>query len=397
MDEYFHSDHFSGIYGALSSEDAKRNELAGRLRDVSGCCNLAGLVARGVAYHHAGLKLFERRLVEFGFSQKIVLVLCTTSTLAMGVNLPVTSIIFRGFDWTIPGNEAKFHQMAGRAGRKGDEGEIIIVPPKIPDSMDKFSALIKTSVVHCWSILNSWRLSRLILEMFILEPRWQVYQLLNFLRKYTLSGIQRKTEFDDEVLNSIKILKELLLLWKYDESDAVSRTFMDATINVYLNRISFLDGSSRDPEKMKLYLTRAAPEPKILVVFDTKVGESITLSPLGRAIIESGLRLPEALESYALILPTLYGGLHFRSKIHLYYLATPTSVFASKSNLNGLKCHLDILNRLTNSWLPKTVKHFLSDTVKIDPVLTRKVIIVFIQPAVSDGVHGSIVIRGKSI
>jgi DNA polymerase theta len=56
---------------------------------------LVAAVARGVAFHHAGLCADQRRLVEGAYRSGAVSVLCATSTLAAGVNLPARRVIFR--------------------------------------------------------------------------------------------------------------------------------------------------------------------------------------------------------------------------------------------------------------------------------------------------------------
>jgi len=85
---------------------------------------LESLVREGVAFHHAGVTMEERTLVEEGFKTGILSVIVATSTLAAGVNLPARRVIVRtrkGFN----GAEIKafeFHQMCGRAGRYGIDG-----------------------------------------------------------------------------------------------------------------------------------------------------------------------------------------------------------------------------------------------------------------------------------
>ncbi|CAB9503061.1 DExH-box ATP-dependent RNA helicase DExH17 [Seminavis robusta] len=80
----------------------------------------------GVAFHHAGLEAGDRKVVEKGFAEGDIRVLCATSTLAQGVNLPVHLVIIKGTTaWRGSGcgyqdiDAASILQMVGRAGRPG--------------------------------------------------------------------------------------------------------------------------------------------------------------------------------------------------------------------------------------------------------------------------------------
>ncbi|KAH9571445.1 hypothetical protein CY35_02G094300 [Sphagnum magellanicum] len=91
---------------------------------------LAETLPAGVAYHHAGLTVEERDVVEACFKSGVVRVLVATSTLAAGVNLPARRVIFRqpkiGRDFI---DGTRYQQMAGRAGRAGidTKGESILI------------------------------------------------------------------------------------------------------------------------------------------------------------------------------------------------------------------------------------------------------------------------------
>lgn len=66
---------------------------------------LQRVLFRGVAYHHAGLEIEDRRVVESAFSQGKIRALCATSTLAMGVNLPAHLVVVKGTKaWRGPGS-----------------------------------------------------------------------------------------------------------------------------------------------------------------------------------------------------------------------------------------------------------------------------------------------------
>jgi len=97
------------------------------------CIRLSNCIKKGTAFHHSGLVNKQKKMVEDGFRDDKIKIICCTPTLAMGVNLPAFRVIMkslkrftgRGMSW-IPVLE--YHQMTGRAGRPnfGDEfGEAI--------------------------------------------------------------------------------------------------------------------------------------------------------------------------------------------------------------------------------------------------------------------------------
>ena len=96
--------------------------VAGQLyRSAAG---LDGVLSRtlssGVAFHHAGLTVDERDIIEMAFRRCIVRVLVATTTLSSGVNLPSRRVIIRScMAGGAPVDIMSYRQMAGRAGRKG--------------------------------------------------------------------------------------------------------------------------------------------------------------------------------------------------------------------------------------------------------------------------------------
>ncbi|HHO53159.1 MAG TPA: DEAD/DEAH box helicase [Deltaproteobacteria bacterium] len=87
----------------------------------------------GVGFHHAGLHVGLKALVESLYEEKLLRVLYCTSTFALGINMPARSVVFDGLKkydgrGVNPLTTRQFMQKAGRAGRRGmDEvGHVVL-------------------------------------------------------------------------------------------------------------------------------------------------------------------------------------------------------------------------------------------------------------------------------
>jgi superfamily II RNA helicase len=128
---------FVGRRGLLSREESmamgKRLEAAqAELPDVLDD-QLARLYSQGIAFHHAGLHVQLKALVEELYEQRLIKALYCTSTFALGINMPARCVVFDGWKkYDGRGFAAlttrQFMQKAGRAGRRGkdDVGHVVL-------------------------------------------------------------------------------------------------------------------------------------------------------------------------------------------------------------------------------------------------------------------------------
>lgn len=113
---------------------AQRKRTADLIRDME----LSVLVEKGIGWHHAGLDRADRDVIEDAFRQGLLQALFSTSTLAMGVNLPAYMVVLKGVhkccgrSQTMELAETELLQMTGRAGRPqfDDHGVAVILCPE---------------------------------------------------------------------------------------------------------------------------------------------------------------------------------------------------------------------------------------------------------------------------
>jgi superfamily II DNA/RNA helicase len=91
----------------------------------------------GIGLHHAGLLPKYRVLVEQLAQRGLLKVICGTDTLGVGINVPIRTVLFTRlckFDGQKTGilSARDFHQISGRAGRKGfdDRGWVVAQAPE---------------------------------------------------------------------------------------------------------------------------------------------------------------------------------------------------------------------------------------------------------------------------
>ncbi|CAO3595889.1 unnamed protein product [Absidia cylindrospora] len=116
---------------------------------------LYGLVQHGIGFHHAGLDSTDRRVVEQLFLDRKIGIVATTSTLAVGVNLPAHLVIIKSTKGYQNGGLEEYSdidilQMIGRTGRPGLDTSGCAVIMTTSDMEHKLKSLIS-----CQSVIES--------------------------------------------------------------------------------------------------------------------------------------------------------------------------------------------------------------------------------------------------
>lgn len=142
--------HFTQLEAAQSAQDFTSLTVSSREEREAIAQALAGVkfnspygpdlrkwLRHGIGLHHAGLLPKYRVLVEQLAQRGLLKVICGTDTLGVGINVPLRTVLFTRlckFDGQKTGilSARDFHQIAGRAGRKGfdDRGWVIVQAPE---------------------------------------------------------------------------------------------------------------------------------------------------------------------------------------------------------------------------------------------------------------------------
>ncbi|KAL2744065.1 DNA polymerase theta isoform X3 [Vespula maculifrons] len=183
---------------------------------------LKNVVSFGVAFHHAGLTIDERDVIEGAFRSGSLRVLVATSTLSSGVNLPARRVIIRS---PMFGGKTldtlTYKQMIGRAGRMGKDiaGESILICK--PNERKTAECLLSATLKPIESCLkDSDPLIRTLLEAVASEVVYTQADLELYMN-CTLASINKKEIMTNLSTDAIKYLtdNEFLLLQTTEQEE----------------------------------------------------------------------------------------------------------------------------------------------------------------------------------
>lgn len=178
---------------------------------------------KGIGIHHSGMIAILKEIVEILYEKKLIKILLSTETFAMGVNMPTKTVIFYNvskFDGRSKQKRviepAEYIQMAGRAGRRGMDhyGNVIILPDSTIKSEEIAKKMIKANpqkVESKFQIDYSFILKRMNFIDNTLNTDTNIFEYIaNELSKTMFSLEKDKLYYADleEKKNEINVLKE---------------------------------------------------------------------------------------------------------------------------------------------------------------------------------------------
>lgn len=243
------------------------------------------LVEQGIAFHHAGMLPTLKEVIERLFTSRLIKLIFTTETFALGINMPARTVIFDELE-KFYGTGFKalttrdFYQMAGRAGRRGMDKEGFVycrvLPHDIPFPQIEKTIFGKPEPVQSQfnaayaTVLNLYRdLGEELLDIY---PR-------SF--HYFQSSRHRRDEGFGLIKNKLDLLKE----WRYiDQGKLTEKGEFAASIFGYelLLTEMYQDKALEAFDEVKLNVLLAA------LVFEPRKGidEAPRLSPLNEEIFK---------------------------------------------------------------------------------------------------------------
>lgn len=304
--------------GVMDEVRASRIRLLEELKQApAGLCPiLANTVPSGLAYHHAGLTVEERHLLEAAYRKGVLCCLCATSTLAAGVNLPARRVIIRSLKVGAEALDAtRFRQMAGRAGRVGldTKGECILMTRSAKDT-EEAHALLSAQLQPLKSSLTSQRLVRAVLETVALGLVRSVEDLEGRFARSLLRFFEEKPAGSEETWCCgpedvpESLLKDIREALAYLKAQKLVRVDEAKEMGDSDGPLHFGSPQGASPS--------ASPSKKSNV--------ALMATPLGDGVVHSALRPTEALSVFE-DLQRARQGLCLDSDLHLIFLVTPAA------------------------------------------------------------------------
>ena len=200
---------------------------------------LIGFLEKGVGIHNADLSWEEREIIERYARQGEIRVLCTTTTLAVGMNLPMKNAIIDSRRWKffrkIRSLEkvrilvCDFENMGGRVARFGfikDFGRAIFVTSSYVEFKYLYEKYILGDLEELTSALDKEEMGKHIQNLIASEICHTSEEIKKFLKStFTAYSIWNKEFSDEDYEKIIQDTIELSLKWELIQKDEKERLY----------------------------------------------------------------------------------------------------------------------------------------------------------------------------
>ncbi len=216
-----------------NDEKAELDALSKRIENVLAsptdqCKRLASLVRRGIAFHHAGLVNEQRALIEEHFKKGTIKILCATTTLALGINLPAHTVLVKDVYRYNGSGSAKMEinemvQLFGRAGRPryDTEGRALLIAPNKNAIKELASEYFNAELMPIDSAIGIVPVLRTHILAFIAESLLNTREAISKFLMKTFYGYQYNDA--DAVRDIVDSVIHDLISWGFAEENGSIR------------------------------------------------------------------------------------------------------------------------------------------------------------------------------
>ena len=245
----------------------------------------------GVGFHSAGLSPNDREIVENLFKKNIIKILCTTSTLALGVNLPASVVIIKGTKFYSDSglqdyDSTQIFQMMGRAGRPPYQNSGICIIMTEKSNVSKYEGIANNSnpiestlLVNITDHINSEcslsTIHNLNNAIQWIKSTFLYIRLLQNPIYYNIKNITKKEEYLEEIcLKSLKKLNKLGFI-KIENNESIIPQplgILSSQYGIHIDTMKFFNESliPNDLNDLLQILTSASEFKDIIIRQDEK-------------------------------------------------------------------------------------------------------------------------------
>ncbi|KAH0791825.1 DEAD/DEAH box helicase family protein [Histomonas meleagridis] len=200
--------------------------------------NLASCISKGVAFHHAGLLLEERKIIESGMKNGALSVVVATTTLSAGINIhSVSRVIIHSPYRKTDGKKilitsSLFSQMSGRAGRiQGINGDVIVIS-RSSQEFTEIQQMLNTPIPSLTTIIKETdKIDSAILQALSLGLATDLYTLNTYIStSFELSLNEQNIELIKSAIN--RLISQKLIETKHLQTTILGNAITVANFSI---------------------------------------------------------------------------------------------------------------------------------------------------------------------